>query len=169
MNADAVEVTSVLPVAHGPERRVRFFPEHSAPHPLWFGIGFPDLEELHLPAELATRLKGWAAYWDTTFHWDTGWPIGAPARWWSEEQDALPRDVALAFGSDFVVKAGGCYLHSTSGAEPPPTTAAMHALIRADADERARIAADIANGARYTAVAGHSNYAHWLEVQHRDG
>ncbi len=168
MTEDAVQITLELPVGYGPELVIRLFPDYSAQHPLWFDFGYPDLSDLQLPDDLADRLHRWSAYWDSTFHWDHGWSAGAPDPWWTEEEDLLPRDVAIAFGSDFVIEAGDLYLHSTTIAAAPATAAAMHALVAAEADERARIRADITSGVRYEVVAGDTSYTEWLAAPQRD-
>lgn len=68
----AVKVTSERPVAYGPERMIRFFPEYSASHPLWFWFDYPVLSALQLPTDLAHRLERWSVYWNNAFHWDDG-------------------------------------------------------------------------------------------------
>ncbi len=165
MAADAVESTSELPPGYGPEVTIRFVPEYSLKHPLWFWFGHPALADLQLPADLAERLHRWAAYWDDTFHWDDGWPVGTPETWWVEEEDYLPRDVTTALGSDFVIEVGDRYLHSTSGPSSPTSATALHALINAETNERQQIRADIAAGARYDAVAGDTSYQQGLAAR----
>lgn len=160
--ANAVESTSKLPPGYGPEETVRFFPEYSLQHPLWFWFGYPTLADVQLPADLAERLHRWSAYWDSTFHWDDGWPVGTPETWWTEEEDNLSLDVAIAFGSDFVIEVDDRYLHSTTSAGSPQSAAALHALINAEIDERKQIRANVAAGARYDAVAGDTSYTAWL-------
>jgi hypothetical protein len=160
--ADAVEISSGSPSEYGPEVTVRFFPEYSLQHPLWFWFGHPDLADLQLPADLADRLRRWSAYWDRTFDWEDGWPDGAPEAWWTEEEDRLPRAIAMAFGSDFVVEADRRHLHSTGVAGSPASAAALHALIDAETEERRRIRADVDAGARYDAFAGDVSYSTWL-------
>jgi hypothetical protein len=114
-----VQVTTEIPSAYGPEVTIRFFPDYSLKHPLWFWFGHPDFNDLQLPADLDDRLHRWFAYWDTTFHWDDGWPAGSPETWWTEEEEHLPRDIAIAFGSDFVIEVDSGYLHSTTDADSP--------------------------------------------------
>lgn len=166
--ADAVQVTSELPSAYGPEVTIRFFPDYSLKHPLWFWFGYPDLADLQLRADLADRLRRWSAYWDTTFHWDEGWPAGSPETWWAEEEEHLPRDIAIAFGSDFVIEVDGRYLHSTTDADSPASAAALHALINAETDERQQIQNGIAAGDRFDVIAGDSSYRKWLTQQQQD-
>lgn len=166
--ADAVQATCQLPSAYGPEVTIRFFPDYSLKHPLWFWFGHPDLADLQLPADLADRLRRWSAYWDTTFRWDEGWPAGSPETWWTAEEEHLPRDVAIAFGSDFVIKVDSRYLHSTTDADSPTSAAALHALINAETDERLHIQNGIAAGDRYDAVAGDTSYTKWLTQQQQD-
>jgi hypothetical protein len=166
--ADAVQVTSEPPSAYGPEVTIRFFPDYSLKHPLWFWFGHPDLADLQLPADLADRLHRWSAYWDTTFHWDEGWPVGTPETWWAEEEEHLPRDIAMAFGSDFVIQVDGRYLHSTTDAGSPASATALHALINAEMDERQQIQNGIAAGDRYDAIAGDISYTAWLTQQQQD-
>ncbi|MGT2427392.1 hypothetical protein [Amnibacterium kyonggiense] len=150
----AVEVATELPSGYGPEATVRFFPEYSVLHPLWFWFGHPDLADVRLPAGLADRLRRWSAYWDGTFHWADGRPAGSPATWWTAEEQQLPRDVAVALGSDFVVEVDGRYLFSTAAAGSPTSAAALRALIDAEIEERHRIRARVAAGSRYDVVAG---------------
>lgn len=168
MTGFAVQSTPELPSAYGPELVIRFFPDYSAQHPLCFDFGYPEPSELQLPDDLADRLHRWSAYWDSTFHWDHGWPAGAPDPGWAEEADRLPRDVATASGSDFVVEAGGSYLHSTTVAAAPAAAAAVHALVAAEADERGRIHADFASGVRYDVDAGDTTDTEWLAAPQRD-
>lgn len=168
MTADAVEVTSEVPPGYGPEAMIRFFPEYTHKHPLWFSFGYPDLADLQLPADLAARLQRWSAYWDTTFHWDDGWPTGAPQPWWTEEEQRLPHDIALAFGSDFLIEANGRYLHSTSDARFPASATALHALIDTEVVQQQQIQADIAAGAQYDFVAGGTSYKEWLARRQQD-
>jgi hypothetical protein len=163
-----METSRDLPIAFGPELVIRFFPDYAATHPLWFHFDVPDLSVLALPGDLSERLHRWSDYWDRTFHWDRGWPPGAPDRWWIEERDRLPHDVAIAFGSDFIVEFGDLYLHSTASAGSAATAAAAHALIAAEAAERARIHAEFASGTRYDAVAGGSSYADRLGARPQD-
>lgn len=162
MVTDAIETTSELPAAYGPEVTVRFLLEYSSRHPLWFWFDYPDLADLQLPLHLADRLQRWSGYWDSTFHWDDGWPTGTPETWWTEEQARLPRDVAIALGSDFVIEVDGRYLHSTSSPGSLASAAALHALIAAETAERHQIRANIAAGANYDAVAGKTSYRAWL-------
>ncbi|RIX29960.1 hypothetical protein [Amnibacterium setariae] len=162
MVANAVEVNSERPATYGPERTIRFFLEYSAPHPLWFWFDYPDLAALQLPADLAHRLQRWSVYWDSTFHWDDGWPAGTPEQWWEEEESRLPRDVAITLGSDFVIEVDGQYVHSTKDAGSPTSAAAVHALIDAEVAERQRLSGSIAAGAQYDVVAGDTSYRAWL-------
>lgn len=113
---------------------------------------------LQLPTDLADRLRRWSAYWDSTFHWDDGWPAGTPEQWWTEEEDQLPGDVAIALGSAFLIEVDGQYVHSIRRADSPTAAAAVHALIDAETAERQRVSPDVAAGARYDAVAGDSSY-----------
>ncbi|MGN6445667.1 hypothetical protein [Amnibacterium sp.] len=167
MAAADVELLPRLPASFGPERLIRFFPDYAAAHPLWFAVGHPPLADLRLPDGLAARLRRWSDYWVDTFGWDTGWPDGAPAQWWSAEEDRLPRDVSLAFGREFVVEAGDRYLHSTTGATSPSSAEALGALLRADAEERARVSADLESGARYDVDAAGLGYRQWLAERGR--
>lgn len=147
---------------YGPEHTIQFFPEYSASHPLWFWFDYPVLSALQLPTDLAHRLERWSVYWNNAFHWDDGWPAGLPEHWWEEEEAQLPRDVAIALGSDFVVEVDGRYVYSTRGADSPASAAAVHALVNTEMAERQRISASIAAGAQYDAVAGDTSYRAWL-------
>lgn len=161
----ALEVTAECPVAYGPEVMIRFFPEYSASHPLWFWFDYPDLAALHLPADLADRLRRWTGYWNSTFHWDEGWPAGTPEQWWTDEEAQLPRDVAFTLGRDFVIEVDGHYLHSTRAAYSPASARAVHGLIDAHDAERQRIHAESAAGATYDFVANGTSYRAWLAAR----
>lgn len=165
MAADAVETTSERPMAYGPELTIRFFPEYSASHPLWFWFDYPDLAALQLPTDLADRLRRWSAYWDSTFHWNDGWPAGTPEQWWRDEEAQLPRDVAIALGSDFVIEVDGQYVRSTRSADSLTSAAAVHALIDVEKAERQRVRADFAAGSKFDAVAGDTSYQAWLAAR----
>jgi hypothetical protein len=163
-----VEVHDRLPEDLAPTSVVRFFPEYSAPHPLWLDSGFPNLGDLHLPEDLATRLLRWAAYWNDTYRWDDGWPAGTPASWWVTEHDALPPAVAIALGRDFAVHVDQRFIRSPGPARSPEAAAALHAIQHAAAAEAAHVAAEVRRGGTFTLWAGGTSYADRLAERRRD-
>jgi hypothetical protein len=151
----------------GPERPavvghswvIRFFPEYTVEHPLWLVDGAADLDALHLPAELTTRLLDWVDYWGRAHHHEHGWHPGAPADWWTSEQAALPRALASTLGPEFVVQTmDGTYVRSTRAARSPEAAAATRRIAEAADTQRAAIAEAIARGATFTITAGGPPY-----------
>ena len=145
-----VESSADLPEGVPATSVVRFFLEYGTEHPLWLADGDPELDDLQLDRPLAERLRRWSDYWDRTFHWEDGWPPGTPEPWWDAEGDALPRDLAIALGPDFVIHDGVRYLRSTSPARVPEAAAAVSALERAAQEEADEVAAQLAAGATFT-------------------
>ena len=87
---------------------------------------------------------------------------GRIARDLVDEEEHLPCDIAIAFGSGFVIEVDGRYLHSTTDADSPASAAALHALINAETDERQQIQNGIDAGNRYDAIAGDISNTKWL-------
>ena len=91
---------------------IGFYPDYTAEHPLWLADGLANLDELHLPEDLDSRLRKWADSWESHFHWDSGWVPGHPKSWWVEEEALLPRELATSLGADFAVAVAGGFIHS---------------------------------------------------------
>jgi hypothetical protein len=144
MPADRVTLHAERPTDLSDFAIITFGPDYGADHPLWLADGLADLDGLHLDPHLATRLAQWSEHWEAHFRWETDdWPAGQPERWWLEEGDRLPTEVAAALGSEFAVGglAGG-YLRSGAPPDQPEAAAVMREYVRAGEALRREIAAN---------------------------
>ena len=83
-----------------------------------------------MPKDLDSRLRKWSDSWASHFHLDSGWAVGHPESWWTEEEARLPRDLATALGADFAVAVKGGFIHSRAPASCPAAATAMTAYVK---------------------------------------
>ena len=80
----------------------RFFPEYAAGTPFWFGGAVP-IEDLPISAELATDLHTWNDYFETNFHWESGWRDEEGGRLFNVEARVLCNRAQRELGEDYVL------------------------------------------------------------------
>ena len=82
--------------------RFRFSPEYDAGTPFWLGGAVP-VEDLPLSPELTAAIRRWNDYFETHFHWETGWRDAEGGRLFNVEARVLCDRAQSELGEDYVL------------------------------------------------------------------